>query len=238
MADITCEIIKDLLPLYVDGSLSEDSRKLVKEHIDSCDECRKDHERLMAPDIMTNRQKAADDKEVFRKILRRIRAKNVIIALATAAAGIALGLCILYFAAIKAYPVPYEKSRVYVEDNVLKSTLFYREAYILPAPDLKTAFTFLTAAKTNLSGPDITVIEHIDIMDLEKIEPAKQLDKNGNVVAELEGPTVLYYVPPEYAKKLADDSYWASYWENGDEAEMQRKLDELISASTLIWTAD
>ena len=30
---ITCNIIEDLLPLYVDDMVSEDSRKLVEEHL-------------------------------------------------------------------------------------------------------------------------------------------------------------------------------------------------------------
>lgn len=33
---ITCNIIDDLLPLYVDDMVSEDSRKLVEEHLKEC----------------------------------------------------------------------------------------------------------------------------------------------------------------------------------------------------------
>ena len=38
---ITCDVIQDLMPSYVDGILSEDSQALVKEHMESCKECRK-----------------------------------------------------------------------------------------------------------------------------------------------------------------------------------------------------
>lgn len=37
---ISCEVIKDLLPLYQDGICSDESRKIVEEHLQSCDECR------------------------------------------------------------------------------------------------------------------------------------------------------------------------------------------------------
>ena len=37
---ITCEIIKDLLPLYHDNVCSEDSRKLIEEHLSACEKCR------------------------------------------------------------------------------------------------------------------------------------------------------------------------------------------------------
>ena len=36
-----CEIIRDLIPLYLDKVCSEDSRKLVEEHLAECSECRK-----------------------------------------------------------------------------------------------------------------------------------------------------------------------------------------------------
>lgn len=37
---ITCDIIKDLLPLYHDDVCSRDSCKMVEEHIDKCEDCR------------------------------------------------------------------------------------------------------------------------------------------------------------------------------------------------------
>lgn len=37
---ITCDIIKDLLPLYHDDVCSMDSCKMIEEHIDKCENCR------------------------------------------------------------------------------------------------------------------------------------------------------------------------------------------------------
>lgn len=34
---ISCDVIKDLLPLYIDDILSNDSKNLVDEHIEECD---------------------------------------------------------------------------------------------------------------------------------------------------------------------------------------------------------
>jgi hypothetical protein len=39
-----CNIIKDLLPLYVDGSLSEDGERFVSNHLANCSDCRKEYE--------------------------------------------------------------------------------------------------------------------------------------------------------------------------------------------------
>lgn len=38
--NISCEVTKDLIPLYIDQVCSEHSKKLVEQHIEDCDECR------------------------------------------------------------------------------------------------------------------------------------------------------------------------------------------------------
>ena len=38
-----CNIIKDLLPFYEDKAVSEESRKIISEHLKSCPACRKYH---------------------------------------------------------------------------------------------------------------------------------------------------------------------------------------------------
>jgi len=38
--NIKCEVIKDLLPLYVDGVASEESRALIEDHLKECEDCR------------------------------------------------------------------------------------------------------------------------------------------------------------------------------------------------------
>lgn len=43
---ISCEIIKDVLPLYVEDIANKDTRKLVEEHLDSCLDCRKELEEM------------------------------------------------------------------------------------------------------------------------------------------------------------------------------------------------
>ena len=38
---INCKIVQDLLPLYHDGVCSEESRKLVEEHLSQCENCKR-----------------------------------------------------------------------------------------------------------------------------------------------------------------------------------------------------
>lgn len=44
MSKVTCKTIADILPLYVDGVVSDDTRKLVSEHLDNCPDCQKKYE--------------------------------------------------------------------------------------------------------------------------------------------------------------------------------------------------
>ena len=37
---VTCNIIKDLMPSFVDEICSEDSKNLIYEHIQSCEQCK------------------------------------------------------------------------------------------------------------------------------------------------------------------------------------------------------
>lgn len=58
---ITCEVVRDLLPLVHDGVASGDSRKLVEEHIRGCSACRAAWEQMDSeePNKDRNREEAA-----------------------------------------------------------------------------------------------------------------------------------------------------------------------------------
>lgn len=43
---IKCSVIKDLLPLYAEKLTSEDSNKLIAEHISSCSDCKNEYEKM------------------------------------------------------------------------------------------------------------------------------------------------------------------------------------------------
>ena len=43
---IKCNVIKDLLPLYAEKLTSEDSDKLIAEHISSCSDCKNEYEKM------------------------------------------------------------------------------------------------------------------------------------------------------------------------------------------------
>ncbi len=46
---MNCEIIKDLIPLYIDGCCSKESERAVEEHLGDCSECKKLFEEMKEP---------------------------------------------------------------------------------------------------------------------------------------------------------------------------------------------
>ena len=48
---ISCDVIRDLLPLYVDEVLSNDSKTLVDEHIEQCESCRDELKKLSGDEV-------------------------------------------------------------------------------------------------------------------------------------------------------------------------------------------
>ena len=74
-----CKITEDLLPLYVDNSLNEDSREFVEQHLKECESCRKLHESMnqSVQPIMNSR----NVKKSFCLFKRRFLTKRIVLIL-------------------------------------------------------------------------------------------------------------------------------------------------------------
>lgn len=83
--NITCNIIKDLLPLYAEDMVSEDSKALVDDHLCSCDSCTKELAELKkAPkvpvEVETTSLKRVEDTIRKRKMLTAATAMMTLVA--------------------------------------------------------------------------------------------------------------------------------------------------------------
>ncbi len=77
---ISCNIIEDLLPLYVDDMVSEDSRQLVEEHLKECTTCQKNAGRNEKGKTACGHGKGrilADAERKAREPLKKIRERSV-----------------------------------------------------------------------------------------------------------------------------------------------------------------
>ena len=75
-----CDIIKDLLPLYADDVCSEESRKAVEEHINSCPDCKAELEKLRK-NVTVSPQ---NDAKVLKRIKRRLRIEKLVVGIISA----------------------------------------------------------------------------------------------------------------------------------------------------------
>lgn len=87
---MTCEVIRDLLPLCADNVASQESRAAVEEHIRTCDECRALYEAMCAPVEAAATAKEPDYMDAVRQQKRENRRFILRVY------GIALGLALLF----------------------------------------------------------------------------------------------------------------------------------------------
>ncbi len=62
---MNCNIVKDLIPLYIDGCCSEESKKAVEDHIGDCTDCRNLIEDMRSPSGIVA---APESPKTFRKL--------------------------------------------------------------------------------------------------------------------------------------------------------------------------
>lgn len=82
-----CDIIRDLLPSYIDGLVSETSNAAIEEHLKECEECRKyletmKKEMVSEQYVEKSKEKIREDIKPFTKIKEETR-KKIIVAVFT-----------------------------------------------------------------------------------------------------------------------------------------------------------
>ncbi|MBR5336861.1 MAG: DUF4825 domain-containing protein [Lachnospiraceae bacterium] len=77
MSDIQCEVIRDLLPSYVDGLTSDVSNRLIEEHLKECEGCRSIYTSMKDPEGLQDGR--AEESEIEKKeidFLKKNRKRN------------------------------------------------------------------------------------------------------------------------------------------------------------------
>ena len=100
MNKTSCNIIKDILPLYVDEVVSEDTRNLVSEHIEYCENCRKKYDEMMAAVSIPIENNA----KPLKKFKNKWKRKKVVLVCSTLIATIAVMCCALLAVEHFVYP--------------------------------------------------------------------------------------------------------------------------------------
>lgn len=241
---ITCDVIQDLMPSYIDGILSEDSRALVEEHMGTCQECRKMLEIMkeeqgkeqaqIRPSAASGAQRRAGETENIGSAaaLKKIRKKLIIRRVLTAAVAVILTL----IAAAAGYDHWYfnekymtlENSGMYVKNNSLySSNNLINRMKVQYTEDGKTEFVYAIdapyAGTLELKGDDMLLQDFSK--KTEEVSPED--DSTPETVKEV------YYMNAEAEKKSLE----LTELEAKGELEAAGKIvDEMKQESKLLWS--
>ena len=240
---ITCNIIEDLLPLYVDDMVSEDSRKLVEEHLKGCPACRKMQEEMMRENRLTAGIKDGNsvqinktEAESLKKIRRRIRKKRILSVILAVVLVAAAGGAGHYWYYDKENYISWDAANISVKDGKVYSTVspLGRLKSILSV-DQKNMFYMMSETMWTRSQYPSDSAEENELWSIKEFQEAH--DRGGDAVTDEtslpSGIENVYYVDPENVKEAC------KLWDYQDDPqEAQKKAEELAAKSHLIWSAE
>jgi hypothetical protein len=88
---ISCKIVEDLMPIYVEGLTSEDSKEAIEEHLMSCLSCKNNYEALVKDIEVIIEEKPKANKLGYGKVMKKIRTTLIIVLASTFFIGILTG---------------------------------------------------------------------------------------------------------------------------------------------------
>ena len=92
-----CDVVQDLLPTYIEGLTSEGSSSLIREHLDTCEDCSRVYRRMTEPEPEETTDKMAEAPEIdyLRKTKKKTR-RLLLTVVVLAAAGLAAVLAVIF----------------------------------------------------------------------------------------------------------------------------------------------
>ncbi len=233
-----CDVVKDLLPQYADGTLEKDTEKLVKEHLDECEECRAYYDEIIRINEELDRGEvpaapSLDDIGALAKIKKRLMHRRLATVLITIAAVFVVLAGAYIYAEMHYTYIPYEDTGIVVKGNEIRTSKNY--ARLMGISDKingeNVEFIFLLSnPMSNLSK----LKGEITIFDMDS-ETKEELE-NEEVTIEITDK--VYYLPESAISKLpflVHNGYMMGDLEDPD---FWKKLEENIEQYELVWSRE
>ena len=238
---ISCNIIEDLLPLYVEDAVSEDSRQLVEEHLKECESCRKMQEEIIRENQFGSEQRkiSADERKKaeirsLKKIRSNIRRKRILSVIL--AAVLVLAACSVghYWYYDRETYLSWEDTGMIIKDNKLYGNVnpLGRIRSVISV-DQKNMFYIVSETGWTRKEYPTDKNETYEILDLQKFEDAynRKPDEPADETSLPAGIENVYYVEPADVKEAEQ------LWDYADEPDKAgEKAAELASKCKLIFT--
>ena len=120
--DLSCGVVRDLLPSYAEGLTGAESRAAIEKHLEECADCRAAYARMSAP---PEEDRAEQEREVdYLRGLRRRSRRRVWLGVGLALAAAALVCFFSFFIVGRETPSTYLGWQVRVEDDLVKADLY------------------------------------------------------------------------------------------------------------------
>ena len=151
MKKISCNIIRDILPLYLDGVVSDDTRQMVEEHLRTCDQCREEAVALKQDVVLpASKSVRLAETKVVKGLKRKLFRKKFLISAVSVIITIAILAGIYSYMVMTETCVPYNSGKVQIEEE--NGALYV----VYEGDDLGGTVSF-DPMKVNVDGEEETV---------------------------------------------------------------------------------
>ena len=209
MREIKCSIIQDVLPLYIDEVVSQDTKEMIEDHLVKCEKCQNEYEVMKRELFIPVENKVS----IFKKINKKWRNKKVRISiisvLATTIILFGLFAYVVYYETV----IPYSQDLIKIEkysDNQLVAR-YYGESYATYHEMLPKSFE-INGEKKNVSFIFYTKTI-ADSPSRNLINTEKNEQEYISYLAESEDIDAVYYAEFDTEKIFEGKDSWDSILE-------------------------
>ncbi|VEF49279.1 Uncharacterised protein [Bacillus freudenreichii] len=211
MKEIKCTIIQDVLPLYIDEVVSQDTIQLVEGHLQHCDKCQKEYESMKSEIYIPVENKVSLLKNISRKWRKKKVLISIVSILVTAIILFGAFAYVFYYETV----IPYSENLVKIETPNDKQLLshYFGKSYAgvngthpmpLEIDGEKKNVSFIFYTKTIADSPSRNLIN--DEKDFNKQEYMFELPESEKIDA-------VYYADFDVKEITAGRDSWDSVLE-------------------------
>ena len=112
MKNINCDIIRDVLPLYLDDVVSNETKEMVEEHLKNCEACKREAA-IMKQNVTlpANENTRLAEANVLKNLNIKIRRKKITFGIISAVLAAAVIVSCLLFLTLPKLYIPYDRTQ-------------------------------------------------------------------------------------------------------------------------------
>lgn len=204
--DLPCEIVKDLLPNYVDGLASDSSTESVEQHLKQCSECQTLYETMRKEYQEPSRrsveptEETVREKTLFRKINRKLNKKVRRVAILGAAGVLCVSVLVYGLFNVAVKEVQPEDVTVSAHVYDMADMTEWEQPHVIAYDDIESARNI--ASYISKGEENIGKVYYLNIPD----SPQISFTVTEEVMEDCPYVTVIEYSSPYYLRAI-DSEY-------------------------------